>query len=147
VTGPIPGRRAPVVRVKRVYERPAPGDGARFLVERLWARGVRRVALRLDGWLKDVAPSDALRRWFGHDPRKWTEFRSRYLAELKANPASWRPLVEAARRGTVTLLYSARDPERNSAVVLKAFLDRSGRRPGRRRPASAGPQRRTRNRV
>jgi uncharacterized protein YeaO (DUF488 family) len=110
-------------------------------VERLWARGVRRAGLRLDDWLKEVAPSDRLRRWFGHDPRKWTEFRSRYRAELAANPASWRPLVEAARHGAVTLLYSARDPERNSAVVLKAFLEAPRRR------AYTGRRRRPRNRV
>ncbi|MCC7352869.1 MAG: DUF488 domain-containing protein [Anaerolineae bacterium] len=111
-----------MIQTKRVYEPPEPADGARFLVERLWPRGIKKEALRLDGWLKDVAPSDALRRWFGHDPARWEEFRRRYLAELNAHPAAWRPLVEAAHRGDVTLLYSARDTEHNSALLLKEYL-------------------------
>jgi len=80
-----------MIRIRRVYEPPGPGDGARFLVERLWARGVRRAVLRLDGFLTDVAPSDGLRRSFGHNPRRWTEVRSRYRAELTAHPDAWRP--------------------------------------------------------
>ncbi|GBD17542.1 hypothetical protein HRbin27_00024 [bacterium HR27] len=111
------------IRVKRVYEPADPGDGERYLVERLWPRGVRREALQLTAWLRDVAPSDALRRWYGHDPARWPEFQRRYRAELLANPAAWQPLLEAARRGVVTLLFSARDTERNSAVVLRAFLE------------------------
>jgi len=111
------------IRVKRVYEPADPVDGERYLVERLWPRGVRRDALQLTAWLRDVAPSDALRRWYGHDPARWPEFQRRYRAELLANPAAWQPLLEAARRGVVTLLFSARDTERNSAVVLRAFLE------------------------
>ena len=111
------------IRVKRVYEPVDPSDGERYLVERLWPRGVRREALQLTAWLRDVAPSDALRRWYGHDPTRWPEFQRRYRAELLANPAAWQPLLEAARRGVVTLLFSARDTERNSAVVLRAFLE------------------------
>mgnify|MGYP001230995491 FL=1 len=111
------------IRVKRVYEPVDPSDGERYLVERLWPRGVRRDALQLTAWLRDVAPSDALRRWYGHDPTRWPEFQRRYRAELLANPAAWQPLLEAARRGVVTLLFSARDTERNSAVVLRAFLE------------------------
>ncbi|MCX2726697.1 DUF488 domain-containing protein [Thermomicrobium sp. 4228-Ro] len=111
------------IRVKRVYEPADPSDGERYLVERLWPRGVRRDALQLTAWLRDVAPSDALRRWYGHDPAKWPEFQQRYRAELLANPSAWQPLLEAARRGVVTLLFSARDTERNSAVVLRAFLE------------------------
>ena len=110
--------------VKRVYDPPAPGDGRRFLVDRLWPRGVKKEALKLDGWLKEVAPSDELRRWFGHDPAKWEEFQQRYFAELEAKPEAWRPLLEAARKGTVTLLFSARDEAHNNAVALKAFLER-----------------------
>ncbi len=119
-----------MIKVKRVYEPPSPADGARFLVERLWARGLTREALPLDGWLKDVAPSAELRRWFAHDPAKWSTFRRRYFAELDARPEAWRPLREAARRGTVTLLYSARDETHNSAVALKEYLARKtgGRR-------------------
>lgn len=82
----------------------------------------QKEALRLDGWLKDVAPGDALRRCFGHNPARWEEFRRRYHAELDAHPAAWRPLVEAAHRGDVTLLYSARDPEHNNAMALKEYL-------------------------
>lgn len=112
-----------MIRVKRVYEPHEPDDGKRFLVERLWPRGVRKEALALDGWLKDVAPSDALRRWFGHDPARWGEFRRRYTAELDARPAAWQPLLEAAEDGPVTLLFSARDTEHNNAVALRAYLE------------------------
>jgi uncharacterized protein YeaO (DUF488 family) len=84
---------------------------------------VKREALDLDGWLKDVAPSDALRRWFGHDPARWDEFRRRYFTELDGKSEAWRPILEAARRGNVTLLYSARDAEHNNAVALKAYLE------------------------
>jgi len=111
-----------MIKLKRVYEPPSRDDGARFLVDRLWPRGVKRDALRLEEWMKDVAPSDALRRWFGHDPKKWKAFRRRYHAELAGRPAVWRPLLEAARRGDVTLLYAAKDPERNNAIVLAEFL-------------------------
>lgn len=113
-----------MIRLKRAYEPAAPGDGHRVLVERLWPRGVTKTRLRLDEWAKDVSPSPALRRWFGHDPAKWPEFRRRYVAELRANRTAWRPLLAAARRGRVTFVYAARDPARNSAAVLKAFLDR-----------------------
>ncbi len=113
-----------MIVIKRVYEPPAPDDGSRFLVERLWPRGVRKAALPLDGWLKEVAPSDTLRRWFGHDPQRWQEFRRRYFAELDRHPAAWRPLLEAIRQGgTVTLLYSARDPLHNSAHALRDYLE------------------------
>jgi uncharacterized protein YeaO (DUF488 family) len=84
---------------------------------------MKKEALSLDGWLKEVAPSDALRRWFAHDPKKWEDFRHRYIAELDSKPEAWRPLLEAARRGTVTLLYSARNPDHNSAVALKSYLE------------------------
>jgi len=112
-----------MIRTKRVYAPPVPEDGKRFLVDRRWPRGVRREALRLDGWLKEVAPSDGLRRWFGHDPARWEAFRRRYVEELEARPEAWRPLGEAAREGDVTLLFGARDEARNNAVALKAFLE------------------------
>jgi uncharacterized protein YeaO (DUF488 family) len=111
-----------MIRVKRVYDPIEREDGKRFLVERLWPRGMSKDALRLDGWLRDVAPSDRLRRWFGHDPQKWSVFCRRYFAELDARPEAWRPLLAATRRGTVTLLYSARDTTHNSAVALREFL-------------------------
>ena len=112
-----------MIRIKRVYEEVEPGDGDRFLVERLWPRGMRKEDLRYDGWLKDAAPGPDLRSWYAHDVAKWDEFKRRYLAELDANPAAWRPLAEAARKGTVTLLYSARDTEHNSALALKEYLE------------------------
>ncbi len=112
-----------MIRIKRVYEPPSAEDGRRYLVERLWPRGLRKDALPLDGWLREVAPSDALRRWFGHDPARWEEFQRRYAAELDARPDAWRPLLEAARQGPVTLLFSARDTEHNNAVALKAYLE------------------------
>lgn len=111
-----------MIRVKRVYDPPESDDGMRFLVERLWPRGLSKVALCIDGWLRDVAPSHELRRWFGHDPKRWEEFRRRYFAELDARPEAWRPLLEAAARGNVTLLFSARDTEHNNAVALRDYL-------------------------
>lgn len=120
-----------MIQLKRVYEPPDSHDGRRFLVERLWPRGMKKESLAMEGWLKDVAPSDALRQWFGHDPAKWEEFQQRYAAELENNTAALAPLSDAARQGTVTLLYSAHDQEHNNALVLKNFLDdRLGRRTG-----------------
>lgn len=117
------------ILLKRAYEPAAPEDGRRFLVERLWPRGVGKADLRLDDWLKDVAPSPELRRWFGHDPEKWPEFRRRYFAELRANEAALAPLREAFRGGRVTLVYGARDTEHNAAVALREYL--AGHSPGR----------------
>ena len=113
-----------MIQVKRVYEAVNKDDGAGFLVERLWPRGVKKEDLLVDGWLKDVAPSSELREWFQHDPAKWAEFRNRYLHELKENPTVWQPLLAWARRGRVTLVYSTHDTVHNSAVVLKEFLGR-----------------------
>ena len=113
-----------MIEVKRAYEPATRDDGARVLVERIWPRGVRKTRLRLDAWLKDLAPSTELRQWFGHDPKRWPEFRRRYYAALRAHPDTWRALLTAARRGRVTLVYAARDVARNGAVALKAFLDR-----------------------
>jgi uncharacterized protein YeaO (DUF488 family) len=121
--------QAAVLKLKRVYENSERSDGARFLVERLWPRGMKKAQLKLDAWLKDVAPSDSLRRWFGHDPLKWNEFQKKYRAELSDNPDAWKPILEAAKRGRVTLLYSSRDIEHNNALVLKSFLEeRLGKR-------------------
>jgi uncharacterized protein YeaO (DUF488 family) len=111
-----------MIEIKRVYETGSE-SGRRYLVERLWPRGMRKEALRLDAWLRDVAPGDRLRRWFGHDPAKWNEFQRRYFAELDANPSAWDPLAQAARRGRLILLYSARDTAHNNAVALKAYLE------------------------
>ena len=111
-----------ILRIKRIYESVGPEDGRRYLVERLWPRGVRKDNAALDGWLKDVAPSTGLRQWFAHDPAKWEEFQRRYRAELDANPAGWQPILEHASEEPVTLVYSARDPARNSALVLRNYL-------------------------
>jgi uncharacterized protein YeaO (DUF488 family) len=120
-----------MLKLKRAYEAPAPDDGARFLVERLWPRGVRKATLSLDGWLKDVAPSPALRRWFDHDPRKWAEFRRRYRAELRRHADALTPLLDAARAGPTTLVYGARDTRHNAAVALRDHLARLLREPHR----------------
>ena len=111
------------IQIKRVYEPAAKDDGQRFLVERLWPRGIKKELLHLDGWLKEVAPGDQLRKWFKHDPAKWAEFQKRYHAELDAKPENWRPLLKAAKSGNLTLLFSAHDLEHNNAVVLKHFLE------------------------
>src|SRR5689334_16492697 len=112
-----------MIQLKRVYEPAGRDDGARFLVERLWPRGIKKQELKLDEWLKEVAPTTALRKWFGHDPEKWAEFRKRYADELNKRPEAWKPLLERARRGRVTLLYSSHDAEHNNAVALKKFLE------------------------
>ena len=112
-----------MLKTKRVYESAETGDGTRFLVDRLWPRGIKKEELKMKAWLKDVAPSPELRKWFAHDPAKWREFQKRYRAGLKGNPAAWKPILEAAKKGNVTLLYSARDTEHNSAVLLKEFLE------------------------
>jgi uncharacterized protein YeaO (DUF488 family) len=116
------GKECLVIQVKRVYEKQTKTDGRRFLVDRLWPRGMSKETLRVDGWIKDIAPSDSLRRWFGHDPKKWKEFRSRYFAELNSKQEAWQPILKAARRSNVTLLYSAHDTEHNNAVALRDYL-------------------------
>jgi len=111
------------VRVKRVYDPPTPDDGVRVLVDRLWPRGLKRDASKIDLWLKEVAPSDELRRWFGHEPSRWAQFQKRYSAELAKNAenvATLRELIKA--RKPLTLLFAAKDMEHNNAIVLRAFL-------------------------
>ncbi len=117
-----------MVSVKRVYEPAVPSDGVRVLVERLWPRGMRKEALKMNAWLKDVAPSGTLRRWFSHDPAKWTEFRRRYFVELTRHRDALRPILDAEARGNVTLLYSSHDTEHNNAVALKDHLASLGGR-------------------
>jgi uncharacterized protein YeaO (DUF488 family) len=111
-----------VITLARVYDYETAGDRPRFLVERLWPRGVRRADLLLDDWVKDVGPSTELRRWFGHEPEKWDEFRRRYFAELDGRPEVWEPLRDAADAGDITLLYSSHDAEHNNAVALREYL-------------------------
>jgi uncharacterized protein YeaO (DUF488 family) len=111
-----------MIKIKRVYDAVDQEDGIRFLVDRLWPRGIAKESLKADFWLKNVAPSTELRQWFAHDPAKWGEFRRKYFAELKASPRWWKPIIEAEREGAVTLLYSANDPAHNNAVALREFL-------------------------
>jgi uncharacterized protein YeaO (DUF488 family) len=110
------------IALARVYDRDRDVPGPRFLVERLWPRGVRRDALRLDGWLPDVGPSHELRKWFAHDPDRWEEFQRRYFIELDEHPEAWRPLIDAVSAGDLTLLYSSHDTEHNNAVALRRYL-------------------------
>lgn len=112
-----------MIRLKRVYDDVEDSDGTRFLVERLWPRGMKKESLVLNAWLKNVGPSDSLRRWYAHDVQKWEEFQQRYRSELEKNADGWEPILEALEDDNVTLLYSARDVEHNSALVLKSFLE------------------------
>jgi uncharacterized protein YeaO (DUF488 family) len=127
-----------MIHIKRTYEPVARGDGRRILVERLWPRGMTKAALHADAWLKDVAPSTPLRKWFGHRVDRWEEFRRRYRKELGANRESWSSILAASQRGTVTLLYSAHDLEHNGAVVLQEYLTEQSRtrRPKAKRAAA-----------
>lgn len=117
-----------MIRLKRVYSKPSPNDGVRILVDRVWPRGCTKDQARLDAWRKDLAPSTALRKWFGHDPKKWREFSERYRREL-GEPQLRRAIEELAQladRKTITLLFGASDTEHNQAVVLKELIDRAG---------------------
>jgi uncharacterized protein YeaO (DUF488 family) len=116
------------VRLKRAYEPPASTDGFRILIDRLWPRGLSREQARLDGWTRELAPSSELRRWFGHDPSRFAEFRRRYTDELATQRSMLRELRRRARRGTLTLVYAAHDTEHNDAVVLAEVLRRGVRR-------------------
>lgn len=112
-----------MIQIKRVYDPPSGNDGTRLLAERLWPRGVKKDRLQLDGWPKEIAPGTELRKWFHHDPAKWPEFQRRYRLELESAPAAWRPILELAKKGTVTLLYSSHDAQHNNVVALKRFLE------------------------
>lgn|SRR5512143_1450315 len=115
-----------MIRIKRVYEEPSPKDGTRILVDRLWPRGLTKERAAVKLWVKEVAPSTELRKWFHHDPTRWAEFGARYRKELRKQEDALDLLRQNASRGTVTLVYSARDPERNQAVVLKRVLEEGG---------------------
>jgi uncharacterized protein YeaO (DUF488 family) len=120
-----------MVQLKRAYEPVSKDDGMRVLVERLWPRGLARATLHLDAWLKETGPTTELRQWFSHDPQKWSQFRRRYFRELDSRPEAWQPILSAARKGTVTLVYSAHDKEHNNAVALKEYLQAKTRRGAR----------------
>ena len=130
-----------MVTLKRAYDPVAATDGKRLLVERLWPRGLSKDRLKLDGWIREVAPTTELRKWFGHDPAKWRQFRIRYFRELDSQPESWRSIVSLARRGTVTLVYSSHDEEHNNAVALREYLQLKTRRRARRRRSTSSPHR------
>ena len=115
----IPAQR---IKLKRAYERPAPGDGTRVLVDRLWPRGISKGAAAIDHWFKEIAPSTQLRKWFGHDPERWAEFRYRYRAELRGHGDLLAEIRAFADRGPVTLVYAARDDQHNHAVVVRDWL-------------------------
>ena len=144
-----------MIRIKRSYDASAPADGHRVLVERLWPRGMKKEALAADAWLKEVAPSTELRKWFDHRVERWEEFRRRYRKELDANPGGWASILDAGKNGTVTLLYSAHDTVHNGAVVLRDYLlERTGSAraaspartaPARTRPAHRGRRSKARN--
>ena len=112
----------PAIRIARVHDPAGPEDGARLLVDRVWPRGIAKARLKADAWLRDIAPSGGLRRWFGHDPAKWPDFRQRYRAELDANPEAVAEARHWLAQGPVTLLYAARDRDHNQAVVLRDYL-------------------------
>ena len=111
------------IRIKRVYEEPDEVDGRRILVDRLWARGLSEEKAKVDVWAKEIAPSTELRRWYGHDPNKWTEFKSRYAAELEANPGQVEEILKAVRAGIVTFLYGSKEEQLNNAVALKEYIE------------------------
>jgi uncharacterized protein YeaO (DUF488 family) len=112
-----------MISIKRVYSPAANDDGKRFLVDRLWPRGISKDQLKITAWLKDVAPTKELRLWYGHDPEKWCEFNKRYFDQLDAHPETWKPLLEAAKTSNITLLFSSRELEINNAVSLRAYLE------------------------
>jgi len=111
------------VNIKRVYEKPSKEDGMRILVDRLWSRGISKEKGKIDLWLKDIEPSDTLRKWFGHKEQRWEEFKKRYLKELKSNEETVERLREISKKNPVTLLYAAKDQVRNNAVVLRDLLN------------------------
>ncbi len=113
-----------MIKIKRIYDPPSKDDGKRILVDRLWPRGIRREDAKIDEWLKDIAPSDELRKWFSHEPSKWQEFKSRYKKELKDKSDLIERLRSESKSGTITLLFAAKDMEHNNAVVLKEVIER-----------------------
>ena len=115
------------IQIKRVYDGPSAADGTRILVDRLWPRGVSKAKAKVDLWLKDIAPSTPLRQWFGHDPGKWEEFKKRYKAELDHNNEAVAQLKDYMAKGTVTLVYGAKDQEHNDAVVLQEYVEKRER--------------------
>ena len=117
-----------MIKIKRAYDEVSPDDGERILVDRLWPRGIKKDEARIDTWIKEIAPSDELRKWFAHDPAKWQEFRKKYREELKEQSNLIELLKNKATRGNITLIFSARDTEHNNAVVLSELISKRERR-------------------
>lgn len=115
------------IGIKRVYDEPGPHDGFRILIDRIWPRGLTKEAARADLWLKDIAPSTPLRQWFGHDPKKWPEFKKRYFAELEDRQDLVQQILDKAKHGRVTLVFGAKDEKHSNAQALKEYLDASRR--------------------
>jgi uncharacterized protein YeaO (DUF488 family) len=112
-----------MIKIKRIYEEPAAGDGFRILVDRLWPRGLTKAAAKVDLWVKDLAPSNELRKWYGHDPEKWTEFKKRYSGEMAKKDGELDLIVNKAKKGTVTFLFSSKEEKLNNAQALKEFVE------------------------
>lgn len=112
-----------LIALKRVYEQPSPDDGVRILVDRLWPRGLSKEKARVDLWAREIAPSDGLRKWYGHEPEKWDEFRRRYFAELEGADEALETVLERVREGTVTFVYSSRETELNNAAALREYVE------------------------
>jgi uncharacterized protein YeaO (DUF488 family) len=140
----MPGRNgmrndAGMIRLKRVYDSPAEEDGFRVLVERLWPRGIKKADAHLDLWMKEIAPSSDLRKWFAHDPAKWEEFSKRYEKELAENSELVSILEQKSRQTTVTLIYAAHDVRHNSAFVLKRIIEKNQKISEKRKKSGEGP--------
>ena len=118
----VPGDPAERIRIKRVYDAAGNSDGNRILIDRLWPRGVKKTNAKIDEWMKDIAPSTALRKWFGHDPARWPEFQDRYETEVRQHPEEMDRLRTLAREGPLTLVFSAHDETHNDAVVLREII-------------------------
>ncbi len=116
-----------MIKVKRIYDPPAPEDGFRILVDRLWPRGLTKDKAKVDLWLKEISPSHELRKWYAHDPKKWPEFKKKYFEEIRGEKETFDLIVKKAKGGTVTLLYSSKEEKLNNAVALKEFLQSAAR--------------------
>jgi len=117
------GENNTMIKIKRIYEAPSAGDGFRILVDRLWPRGLTKEKARVDLWLRDISPSNELRKWYGHDPDKWTEFKKKYLEEIEKKEEEFDLLRKKAREGTVTFLFSSKEEKLNNAAALKEFVE------------------------
>ena len=113
-----------MIKIKRIYDAPTPDDGIRILVDRLWPRGVSKEKAKVDLWLKEIAPNNELRKWYGHDPKKWAEFRKRYFSNLDTKRELVNQIVQKTKEGDVTLLYSSKEEKLNNAVALKEYISK-----------------------